>query len=154
MLNSNPGLMTPIPSTNHREFNTTSTSLYTANTHIINREISGSENAFNSSRSDQSGRFHQGSDGGSLPDSPVSSGHDGILYISYTMIFIIDGKCIKYDFSIIVIVSILEPEIGESNFITSHAKHQRVTGTDISLSNTVNVTDNQQGNQSCKDRFI
>ena len=51
-------------------------------------------------------------------------------------------------------VSILEPEIGESNFVTSHAKHQRVTGTDISLSNTVNVPDNQQGNQSCRDRFI
>ena len=87
MLNSNPGLMTSIPSTNHREFNTTSTSSYIANTHIINKEISGSENAFNSIRSDQSGRFHQGSDGGSLPDSPVSSGHDGILVISYTMIF-------------------------------------------------------------------
>ena len=88
MLNSNPGLMTSIPPTNHREFNSTSTSSYAANTHIINREVSGSENAFNSIRSDQSGRFHQGSDGGSLPDSPVSSGHDGILYISYTMIFI------------------------------------------------------------------
>ena len=87
MLNSNPGLMNSIPSTNHREFNTTSTSSYTANTHIINREISGPENAFKSVRADQSGRFHQGSDGGSLPDSPVSSGHDGILDISYTMIF-------------------------------------------------------------------
>ena len=51
-------------------------------------------------------------------------------------------------------VSILEPEIGESNFVSSHAKHQRVTGTDMSLSNTVNVQDNQQGKQSCMDRLI
>ena len=78
--------MTSIPPTNHREFNSTSTSSYAANTHIINREVSGSENAFNSIRSDQSGRFHQGSDGGSLPDSPVSSGHDGILELSYQII--------------------------------------------------------------------
>ena len=91
--------MNSIPSTNHREFNTTSTSSYTANTHIINREISGSENAFKSLRSDQSERFHQGSDGGSLPDSPVSSGHDGILDISYTMNFMrYNLKHIKYDF--------------------------------------------------------
>lgn len=78
MLNGNSGMLPLLHSSNQRIFDGSITSPYNTDPHLNTRNISGHDQMFNGLRSDQPGRaFQQGSDGDSLPDSPMSSGHDG-----------------------------------------------------------------------------
>ena len=67
-----------LPSSSQRTFDGSISAPYNAEHRLNNRSITGHDQMFNGLRSDPNGRtFQQGSDGDSLPDSPMSSGHDG-----------------------------------------------------------------------------
>ena len=62
-----------------RIYDSSITAQYNTEPRLIDQETSCHDQLFNGGlRADQPGRiFQQGSDGDSLPESPMSSGHDG-----------------------------------------------------------------------------
>jgi hypothetical protein len=82
MLNSSSGMLPLCPSPNQRIFDGSIIGQFNTDPHLNNRSISANDQMFNGMRSDQPGRtFQQGSDGDSLPESPMSSGHDGNIFV-------------------------------------------------------------------------
>ena len=76
--NDNSGLIPIMSSSNQRLFDGGNSATYHTEYNLNSKDVLGHEQAFDGFRSDQSGRaFQQGSDGDSLPESPMSSGHDG-----------------------------------------------------------------------------
>ena len=77
MLNNSSGMVPLIPPSSQRMFECGAPAPY-MDPHSNNRDVAEHEHGFAGFRSEQSGRkCRQGSDGDSLPESPLSSGHEG-----------------------------------------------------------------------------
>ena len=77
MLNNSTGIATSIPTSSLRNFECGASSSY-MDFRSNNPDINENEHLFTTVKSDPSDRkFRQGSDGDSLPESPLSSGYEG-----------------------------------------------------------------------------